>query len=213
MQILGILKLPCAAVSMFLPIPSANQILFSTIYISPPNQEPQEYCQHLGLRSRSIAHPHLPRNSSVALNFSPYSKEGTKSDTKIKQATTQLHSGLGLGPLMHLCKPLKHHILHQSFSACWAWHWCSSIWLSIIQLLLILFRKVALHHHCSSFARSVCQSKGLKSTVLLTFFYIIIIFDILYFENTEIELFQKRLCVFQACLTWLGLNLDEDNWT
>ena len=48
MQILGILKLPCAAVSMFLPIPSANQILFSTIYISPPNQEPQEYCQHLG---------------------------------------------------------------------------------------------------------------------------------------------------------------------
>ena len=130
MQILGILKLPCAAVSMFLPIPSANQILFSTIYISPPNQEPQEYCQHLGLRSRSIAHPHLPRNSSVALNFSPYSKEGTKSDTKIKQATTQLHSGLGLGPLMHLCKPLKHHILHQSFSACWAWHWSSSIWLS-----------------------------------------------------------------------------------
>ena len=48
MQILGILKLPCAAVSMFLPIPSANQILFSTIYISPPNQEPQEYCQHSG---------------------------------------------------------------------------------------------------------------------------------------------------------------------
>ena len=83
--------------------------------------------------------------------------------------------------------------------------------LVLIQLLLILFRKVALYHHCPSFARSVCQSKGLKSTVLLTFFFIIIIFDIFYFENTENEVFQKRPCVFQACLTWLGLNLDEDN--